>query len=68
MSLAIRRARLADHAAMLHITRTVWEGHDYVPFVWDRWLRDPNGAVLVADRDGRAVGLQHAVLHLDGST
>ncbi|HZU11224.1 MAG TPA: GNAT family N-acetyltransferase [Chloroflexota bacterium] len=68
MSPRIRRARRSDRAAMLDISRTIWEGHDYIPSVWDRWLRDPNGVVLVAEAKGRAVGLQHAVLHPDGST
>lgn len=52
---------------MLQITRDVWDGHDYVPFVWHRWLSQVNGQLIVAELDGRVVGLQNASLHPDGS-
>lgn len=52
---------------MLEITRDVWEGSDYVPLVWNEWLRDRSGRVLVATVNGRMVGLQHAAIHPDNS-
>lgn len=51
---------------MLAITSTVWGGDDYVPFVWDRWLRDRDGVVLVATMAEEVVGLQHVELQQDG--
>ena len=42
---------------MLEITRTIWDGHDYVPSVWDQWLRDATGWLAVAEWGGRVVGL-----------
>lgn len=66
MKIEVRSARAADADAMLTITSTVWGGDDYVPFVWERWLRDRNGVLLVATIDGAMVGLQHVELQPEG--
>jgi GNAT superfamily N-acetyltransferase len=63
----IRRARDSDRDAMLEITRGIWDGTDYVPDVWERWIDDANGVVQIASLDGRVVGLQHAYIQVDGS-
>lgn len=52
---------------MLAITRDIWGGTDYLPSVWHSWLRDAAGYLMVAERDGRVVGLHHIALH-DEST
>lgn len=62
----VRPARREDRAAMLSISRTVWEGTDYLPFVWDEWLTAPDGSLMVAEVDGRVVGLQHIAVQPDG--
>jgi len=41
----------------MELTRTIWEGHDYVPIVWNEWLNDPEGLLAVAEYGGRVVGL-----------
>jgi len=46
-----------DTPAMLEITRTIWDGQDYVPYEWDRWLHDASGCLAVAELSGRVVGL-----------
>lgn len=51
---------------MVQMTKDVWGGDDYVPFVWDEWMNDGSGVVLVAVLDGRTVGLQHIDVHPDG--
>jgi predicted N-acetyltransferase YhbS len=53
----IRPARESDTSDMLEVTRHLWEGHDYVPHEWQGWLADPQGALLVAEHQGRAIGL-----------
>jgi GNAT superfamily N-acetyltransferase len=55
--LVCRQARDADTADMLELTRTIWEGHDYIPQVWAEWLADPEGQLAVAEWQGRVVGL-----------
>ncbi len=52
---------------MIAITRTVWEGTDYVPSAWDDWIRDPNGFLMVACDDGEVVGLQHIEIQEDAT-
>jgi RimJ/RimL family protein N-acetyltransferase len=63
----IRPARRSDTPDMLRITQDVWEGSDYIPFVWNEWLDDCSGTVQVATRDGEPVGLQHVAVLPDGS-
>jgi len=52
---------------MLRITRDVWEGHDYVPYVWQDWLRDGYGYLSVAEIDREVVGLMHTTVQGDGT-
>jgi GNAT superfamily N-acetyltransferase len=42
---------------MLDVTRTIWDGNDYVPEAWPDWLSDPIGRLIVAEHEGRIVGL-----------
>jgi GNAT superfamily N-acetyltransferase len=42
---------------MLALTARIWDGHDYVPQVWDDWLLDSIGRLMVAEMQGRIVGL-----------
>jgi GNAT superfamily N-acetyltransferase len=55
--LRIRRARPGDRPAMEHICAHTWEGDDYVPEVWEEWLADPGGALIVGEieEDGSRV-------------
>ncbi len=41
----------------MELTSTIWEGEDYVPYVWSNWLADPEGLLAVAEYGGRVVGL-----------
>lgn len=53
----VRPARPADKAGMEAICAKIWEGHDYVPKVWDEWLADRHGELTVVERKGRIVAL-----------
>jgi len=55
--LVCRPALPMDTPHVLELTRTIWEGHDYVPLVWQEWLRDPQGLLAVAEFGGRVVGI-----------
>jgi len=63
----IRRALAGDFDDVLELTRDVWEGTDYVPYVWSTWLADARGYLHVALLDNRLVGLQHIDLQPDGT-
>ncbi len=51
-----RPALPKDTADILEITRTIWDGEDYVPAVWSEWLEDYQGLLAVAERGGQVVG------------
>ena len=55
--IAVRPARPEDTAQVLELTRTIWDGEDYVPQVWEEWLADAKGSLVVAEYQGRVVGL-----------
>ena len=48
------------------VTKT-WGGHDYVPSVWDEWLRDKGGKMFVVEVDGKLVGMNRVRLLKDGT-
>jgi GNAT superfamily N-acetyltransferase len=52
-----RPALPRDTAEVMELTRTIWGGHDYVPFVWAEWLADPQGLLAAAEYGGRVVGV-----------
>lgn len=53
----IRRARPEDREAMEHICAHTWDDGDYVPYVWDRWLAEEEGPLIVGELEGRVVAL-----------
>ena len=63
----VRPARAEDRDAVLAFCARIWEGHDYIPYVWDAWLADPRGALLVAveQTSERPVGLVHVRMVCD---
>lgn len=52
-----RPALPKDTQQVMDLTRLIWEGDDYVPYVWEEWLSDYNGMLVVAEYGGRVVGL-----------
>jgi ribosomal protein S18 acetylase RimI-like enzyme len=58
----IRQARMEDRAAVLAFCEHTWEWGDYIEHVWDEWLSNPAGQLLVALSDGQPVGLVHVVM------
>jgi GNAT superfamily N-acetyltransferase len=55
----IRRARPDDRTTVLAFCASTWEWGDYIEYVWDEWLHDPQGGLFVATVDGLPVGLAH---------
>ncbi len=56
-----RPALPLDTPYILDFTRFIWEGHDYVPTVWEAWLANTDGLLAVAEYEGRAVGMARVV-------
>jgi GNAT superfamily N-acetyltransferase len=55
----IRQARAEDRAAVLAFCEHTWDWGDYISSVWDEWLSDPAGQLLVALDDSLPVGIVH---------
>ncbi len=53
----IRPARAEDFPQVQAICAQVWEGEDYVPQIWNEWLRDTEGELLSLTLDGKVIGL-----------
>ena len=47
--------------------KDVWEGHGYIPRVWDDWLKDRKSKMLVVLADGKQVGMNRVRFLADGS-
>lgn len=56
--ITLRPVRPADRDRIVEMTKEVWEGHDYIPRVFDRWVADAGAAFEAAEIDGVVVGLQ----------
>ncbi|MBC7221853.1 GNAT family N-acetyltransferase [Candidatus Bipolaricaulota bacterium] len=54
MSIKVRPAAPKDREGILAISRRIWEGEDYVPFVLDQWLAE--GGLIVAELSGEVAG------------
>ena len=50
--------RPADRDRVVDLCRDVWDGHDYVPRVFDDWVSDSASAFQAVELDGVVVGLQ----------
>src|SRR5512140_1085345 len=61
-----RPALPSDRADVLEFTKFIWDGHDYIHYVWDEWLADPNGLLAVIQYGGHAVALGKASLISEG--
>lgn len=57
----IRPTLPGDTPAVLEFCKRIWDGHDYVPYVWDDWLKDPKGTLFTAEFAGQAVGIARIV-------
>lgn len=55
--LVCRPALPKDIREVMDLTRTIWDGEDYVPHVWQDWLSDPLGLLAIAEFGGQVVGL-----------
>ena len=58
IDLALRPVRPTDRDRVEEMTRDVWEGRDYVPQVFDRWVSDAGSSFQAAEVEGVVVGVQ----------
>ena len=58
----VRPAESGDRDAVLAFCALTFSDGDYIAEVFDKWLEDTSGALLVAVYDGRPVGLAHMLM------
>ena len=56
--ITIRPVRPADRERVLEMVADVWDGHDYIPRVFDDWVAQPAASFQAAELEGLVVGLQ----------
>ncbi len=57
--LKIREMKLSDRPEMERIVRNIWDGHDYMPLVYESWVNDPKGMFIAAvDKNDRLIGFE----------
>ncbi|HEX9057631.1 MAG TPA: GNAT family N-acetyltransferase [Ktedonobacterales bacterium] len=57
--LEVRPARPGDRDAVLAFCAHTWSDGDYIEYVWDDWLADDRGVLLVGLLDGQPVAINH---------
>lgn len=50
--------RPADRDRILAMLADVWDGHDYIPRVFEEWARDPGAWFQAAEVEGEVAGIQ----------
>jgi ribosomal protein S18 acetylase RimI-like enzyme len=55
----MRAARPEDKEDVLAFCVNTWDWGDYIEYVWDEWLQDENGMLVVATVNGKPVGVAH---------
>ena len=58
-NLEVRPVRPTDRDRVTEMTSDVWQGRDYLPKVFDRWVSDAGATFQAAELDGVVVGVQH---------
>jgi GNAT superfamily N-acetyltransferase len=61
-----RPALPSDATAVLEFTKYIWQGHDYIQYVWQEWFDDSHGLLAVAQYGAQAVGMAKVSLVSSG--
>lgn len=51
-----RRVTQEDKDRVLEISSKIWEGHDFIKYVFDEWVKDSEGEFTLGEKDGIVVG------------
>jgi ribosomal protein S18 acetylase RimI-like enzyme len=64
-TLEVRPARPEDRDTVLAFCAHTWSDGDYIEYVWDDWLKEDHGVLLVGLLDGQPVGISHVAMISD---
>ncbi|MDA3885561.1 MAG: GNAT family N-acetyltransferase [Candidatus Delongbacteria bacterium] len=57
--LKVRKLTLKDKKRAIEITKDIWDGDDYIPRVFDKWVNDKDGEFIAAiDEKGKVIGFE----------
>ncbi len=56
----VRPAVAQDKKPIVAFCKQIWGGHDYIPEVWDEWIKDRKARLLVATVNNMPVAVAHA--------
>ncbi|MDD4504396.1 MAG: GNAT family N-acetyltransferase [Clostridiaceae bacterium] len=60
-----RRVAQPDKDRVLSISSKIWEGNDFIKYVFDDWVNDTEGEFTIGEKDGVAVGYAKYTKHSD---
>jgi GNAT superfamily N-acetyltransferase len=64
--LVCRPALASDTEDVLEFTKFIWGGEDYIKYVWQDWLADPEGLLAVGEYGGHTVAMAKLSLVSNG--
>lgn len=67
MATIVRPAKPSDKKPLMEFISRIWGGHDYIPRVWDEWMRERGAKTFVVEVDGKPVGMNRVKFLEDGS-
>lgn len=51
-----RKVSPSDRDRVLEISSNIWEGQDFIKYVFDEWVKDTEGEFTLGEKDGNIVG------------
>lgn len=63
-----RPLQASDKEDVLEIAKHTWEGHDYLPYYFDVWIKDVDSHPTAIEKDGHVVALANLRVIEDGRT
>ena len=61
-----RPALPCDTVDVLEFTKFIWDHGDYIQYVWEDWMADPQGILVAAEYGGHCVGIAKVSLSAPG--
>lgn len=61
----LRKVAQSDKERILEISSKIWEGHDFIQYIFDDWVSDTEGEFTLGEKDGVIVGFAKYTKHSD---
>ncbi|HQF34372.1 MAG TPA: hypothetical protein PLM73_11765, partial [Petrotogaceae bacterium] len=63
-----RKVLMSDYDDIVDISKDIWGGTDYLPWIFKDWVNDENGAFICvcdSDKNGKVVGVDKYTILYD---